>query len=232
MDKMKQWVALTVVGVIAVLAGGYMFLVSPKKSEAAELQSQAAQAESKNSQLQVRLEQLKAKNKQMPQFQAKLAKLSTQIPNNPALPALIRALTTAADNANVELVTMSPTAPAPYQAPVGAGAGHPTAAGAGAAVGGGGAAAPSAGSLQVITLSLSVAGGYFETENFFNQLEGLTRALKVTGFQMAPGANPMKPTAIGGGAQEDGRTLATSITVSAFMSPSVAPAPAALSPAK
>jgi hypothetical protein len=83
------------------------------------------------------------------------------------------------------------------------------------------------GSLQVIGLTLNVVGGYFETENFFNQLEGMSRALKVTGFSMAPGTNPMKASAAGGTTSAatgatDGRTLATAVTASVFMSPTTA----------
>ncbi len=37
MDKLKQWVALTVVGVLAIVAAGWFLLVAPKHSEADDL---------------------------------------------------------------------------------------------------------------------------------------------------------------------------------------------------
>jgi type II secretory pathway pseudopilin PulG len=42
MDKLKQWVVLTVVGCMAVLAAGWFLLISPKKAEAADLVAQTA----------------------------------------------------------------------------------------------------------------------------------------------------------------------------------------------
>lgn len=231
MDKMKQWVVLAVVGVLVVMVGGWMFLVSPKRSAAADLQSQASAADVRNTQLRSQLQMLQAQQKLMPKYEAQLAQVMTKIPDNPALPALIRSLTDAADKANVELVTMAPATPVDYQTSAGAAPAAVTAApvaGAPAAT-----AAPAAGAagLKVITLSLNVVGGYFETENFFNQIESISRALKVTGFTMAPGADPMKAGTTGASSNvDDGRVLTTTMTASVFMSPSTPAAPAAAAP--
>lgn len=199
MDKLKQWVALTLVGSLAILAAGWFLLVSPKRSEAADLNAQAADKQSANQQLESQLAILKAQAKQLPQQQAKLAAVAAKIPDNPALPALVRALTKAADDAGVELVSIAPSAPADLTAkpgaaaapaaPSAAAASTPTAAGAAAPA----AAAPGVGTLKSIGLSLNVVGGYFQVEQFLDRLEGLTRAFKVTGFTLAPGANPTKP---------------------------------------
>lgn len=230
MDKMKQWVVLAVVGALVVMVGGWMFLVSPKRSTAADLRSQADQADMHNRQLRSQLQVLEAQRKLVPKYDAQLAQIGAKIPDNPALPTLIRALTAAADKADVELLSVAPAPPAaflPANAP-GAVAAAPSAArpaGASTAAAAPAAAAPNA--LQMIALNLNVVGGYFETENFFNQLESLARALKVTGFQMAPGTNPMKQQTATAAAPQDGRTLATTITASVFMSPSTAPAAAA-----
>jgi len=99
----------------------------------------------------------------------------------------------------------------------------------------GAAPAPAAAPLEVISLSMNVVGGYFETERFFDQIENLSRALKVTGFTLAPGSNPVKPAAAGAGAPapaDDGRVLASSVTASVFMSLPSAPAPAVVAPVK
>ena len=242
MDKMKQWVALTVVGVLAIVVGGWMLLISPKKSEASDLKTQAEQVQTSNRGLEVQLATLKAQQKQMPQFQAKLAQLSAKIPNNPALPGLIRALSAAADDAGVELVTVAPSVPTAYQP-----AAAPAQVVAPTAKSGSTTSAPAqpraaapATLLQVINLNLNVAGGYFETEQFFDKLEKLTRAFKVTSFSMAPGANPVKPVAGTGGTTAptsatnlDGSSLLTTIAASVYMStPAAATAPAVVAPAK
>jgi Tfp pilus assembly protein PilO len=182
--KLRQWIAITVVVVIAIAAGGWFLLISPKNQEAADLRDQTTTQVSANSQLKTQLQVLKAQAKALPQQQAKLAAVAAKIPDNPALPALIRALTVAADDANVELLTLSPTKPAAVAAP------------APGAVTGVGAAAPvdtsSAGTLQQIGVSLSVVGGYFQVEQFLDRLESLSRAMKVTQVAMSPGTNPVK----------------------------------------
>ena len=191
MDKLKQWVALTVVGCLAVAAAGWFLLISPKRAEASDLRLQADQKTQANGALQTQIAMLKAQAKQLPQQQAKLAAVAAKIPDNPALPALIRALTNAADEAGVELVSLSPAPPAAV-APA-TSAATPVAAAAPAAAQPGAAAAPPAsiGTLQAINLSMNVVGGYFQVEQFFDRLENLTRATKVTAFTLAPGANPV-----------------------------------------
>ncbi len=237
MDKMKQWVALTVVGCLAVLAAGWFLLVSPKRADASDLRNQASGVEASNQGLQTKLAMLKAQAKQLPQYQAKLAQVAAKIPNNPALPSLIRALSAAADDAGVELLSVAPTPPVAYQGSASAPQHAPVSAAPSASSSSGGATLATAGAapaptLESIGLALSVAGGYFETERFFDSLESLTRALKVNGLTMAAGTNPMKqanantPSA----SQPNGDVLLTSINATVFMSPSTTLAAAPVKP--
>jgi type IV pilus assembly protein PilO len=249
MDKLKQWVALTVVAVLAIGAGAWFLLVSPKRSEAADLRTQAAGVDAESSQLRTQLQVLKALAKDLPKAQADLAKVAAKIPDNPALPALIRALTKAADEAGVELVALSPGRPtAVAQAKAGAVAPQPTPAAAGgtAPVATGSTAttpartaatttAAAAGSLQAITLTVDVVGRYFQVEQFFDKLENLTRAFKVTEFSMKPGVSPTAKVAkdsTGTAALKPATpsTLTTTITGSVYLATgrtSTAAAPAA-----
>ena len=219
MDKLKQWVALTVVGVMAVAAAGWFLLISPKRSEAASVRTQADQQVTTNSALQTQIQVLKSQAKQLPQQQARLAAVAAKIPDNPALPTLIRALSTAADDAGVELVSMSPGQPVPVApalaaAPV---AVAPAPAGASAPVARVRPAASSpAGSLQSIGMTLSVVGGYFQVEQFLDRVESLSRAMKVTAFTLAPGANPVKPALSQSTAGSAG-TLTATITGTVYM---------------
>ncbi|MCW2600799.1 MAG: hypothetical protein JWM02_2628 [Frankiales bacterium] len=215
MDKLKQWVALTMLGIIAIVVAGWFLLISPKRSEAAGIEAQAAQQTNANSALQTQIQVLKSQAKQLPQQQAKLAAVQAKIPDNPALPTLIRVLSAAADDAGVELVSMAPGQPTAVAAPVAA---------APVAAGGAAGAAPttattavasSAGALQSIGLTLNVVGGYFQVEQFLDRVESLSRALKVTGFTLAPGANPVKPAA--GQSSTDGSTLSAAITGTVYL---------------
>src|SRR4028119_460004 len=123
MDKLKQWVLFTVVGCLAVLAAGWFLLISPKKAEATDPVAQTAVQETTNDGLRTQLQVLKAQAKALPKKQADLARVATKIPDNPAMPSLIRALTTAATSAGVELISVTPGVPvaveaAPGTAPV------------------------------------------------------------------------------------------------------------------
>jgi type IV pilus assembly protein PilO len=223
MDKMKQWVALTVVGVLAVLAAGWFLLVSPKRSEAADVRTKVTAEQSKASSLQTQLAMLKTLAKNLPQQQAKLAAVAAKIPDNPALPALIRGLSAAADSAGVELTSLAPGQPAPVAAvttapatsarpgTAGSTGTSPTGATSAAAVG-----TAVAGTLQAIPLTVTVVGSYFQVEQFFDQVESLARAFKVTGFTLGQGNNPVKPPAASAPAN-DGRVLQASVTANVYM---------------
>ena len=224
MDKLKQYVVFTVLGCLVVLAAGWFLLVSPKRSEAADLRAQAESQVAANAQLQTKLTVLKAQAKDLPKQQAKLAAVAARIPDNPALPALIRALTTASTAAGVELVSVTPGAPAAAAAAAAQPVAAP-AAGA-AATGAPAAASSSAGQLASIPLTLSVAGGYFQVQQFLANLENLPRSMRVTGLTLAPGANPVKKPAAGATAPtaDDGRALVSTITGQVYMAANRPPA--------
>jgi type IV pilus assembly protein PilO len=243
MDKLKQWVLLTVVGCLAVLAAGWFLLISPKKAEATDLVAQTAAQEAANDGLRTQLQVLKAQAKDLPKKQADLARVATKIPDNPAMPSLIRALTAAATSAGVELVSVTPGVPVAVEAPVGA---APVAPAAAQAVPAPAAAAPAgpvvpgtapagapAGALATIPLSINVIGGYFEVSQFLADLEGLPRALRVTNLTLAPGTSPTAVVTAGAAtapAVPDGRTLTTTITGSVFLAANRPPAAAVVAP--
>ena len=160
-----------------------------------------------NAALTTQLTMLKAQAKDLPRQQAKLAAVAAKIPDNPAVPALLRALDKAADSADVELVSVAPSEPAPVQA-VGS---TPAAAAPGAAPAG------AAGGLSSITLTFNVVGGYFQVESFLDHLEGLTRAMKVTSFTLAPGSNPVKPGAGSTSTADSGKVLTGAITSQVYL---------------
>lgn len=223
MDKLKQWVALTVVGCLAVLAAGWFLVVSPKRAQADDLAAQATTEQSKNDSLQQQLAVLKSQAKPLPRQQARLAAVAAKIPDNPALPALIRALDAAAVAAGVELVSITPTAPTALTGAASATPVAPT----GTVIAPGkvpGVTSSATGTISSIGVSVNVVGGYFEVEQFLDGLESLPRAFKVTTFTAAPGSNPVKPGATTGAAAspvaapvQDGRALAATVTGQVFL---------------
>lgn len=111
MSVTRKWSLMAAVLVLAILAAGWFLLVSPKRGEAAELRTQTASQEEANDRLLQQLEVLKAQQADLPRQRARLAVLGTQIPNNPALPTLIRDLTKAGRKVGVSIDTMAPSVP-------------------------------------------------------------------------------------------------------------------------
>ena len=96
-------VALTGVVVLAVLAAGWLLLVSPQRAEAADAaRADRGPAATANATLRDQAA-LAPQAEDLPAQRAQLAAVPRKIPDNPALPALLRALTGQRRDAGVEL---------------------------------------------------------------------------------------------------------------------------------
>ncbi|HEV2889950.1 MAG TPA: type 4a pilus biogenesis protein PilO [Frankiaceae bacterium] len=182
MTKLRQLWLLTALASVAILAGGYFLLVSPKAGKAASLRDEAETQQQANTRLRAQIAQLNRQKKDLPRQQAELQKFAAKIPNNPALPALIRSLSDAADNAGANLYSMSPSTPTLVAATV------PTTAG--ATTGAKTAAAPATPALLPIAqipIALNVVGSYSEVSQFLSEIEGLPRAFLVTSIALTQG---------------------------------------------
>src|SRR5437764_14606565 len=122
MEKMRQWSMLTGVAVVVVFAAGWFLAVSPQRHHTADLRAQAASQQSANAQLLSQVDQLKQQKLGLPAQQRLLDQIAAKIPDNPAPPALIRELSSAATAAGVDLVSMAPSPPAAVTSTVGAAA--------------------------------------------------------------------------------------------------------------
>jgi len=231
MDKLKQWVTLSVVASVLIVAAGWFLAVGPKRAEAAELRLQAEEQLATNSSLETQLQVLRAQAKDLPKEQAKLAAVAAQIPADPALPSLVRALLEASERTGVDLVSVAPGAPelvvvALPVAPEAPAAGQ-SAPVEGAPVGPAEPVAGPAGQLANIPVAITVVGDYFEVQQFVAALETLPRALRVSDLTISPGASP---TDTGETSTEDGRSLSTQISGIVFMAANRPPAAAATVP--
>jgi Tfp pilus assembly protein PilO len=187
---------LTAVAVVAILAAGWFLLVSPKRGEASELQASTVSQKEANSRLQSQIEMLQAQQADLPKKRAELASIGRQIPDNPALPTLIRSLTAASRQVGVSLDSMSPAVPVPMvdpalTAPVAppsatSGTNESNTADATAEESTPAPAAPAAvpPSLYQVPLTVKMTGSFFELEQFISKLEGLKRSFLVTGFSL------------------------------------------------
>ena len=224
MDKLKQWLALSLLALLAILAGGWFLLIAPERSEAADLRSQAEAEQLTNDQLETQLEVLRAKAEELPEKQAELAEVARKVPAGPALPELVRALTAAAREAGVVLASVTPGTPVPLVADAPAvpaapveGAQTPAAPAPGTAA--------SSGGLSQVPLVLDVQGDFYETEQFLALLEELPRAVRVTSLVVQVGEDS---------ATSSRETLRSTVTASAYMTSAAAAsasAPSAAAPA-
>jgi Tfp pilus assembly protein PilO len=197
MTDTRKWSAIAAVLVVAIFAAGWFLLITPKHGEAASIKAKAVTQEQANAGLQQQIAVLQAQQESLPKQRAQLATFRTQIPDNPALPSLVRDLTAAGRKTGVTIDSIAPAQPsalvaAPAAAPVAAAPATGTSA-TGTTPNASVAAAPTR-TLYQVPLMLSVTGSYFELEQFVNALEKLHRSFLVSGFTLgkasAAGSSP------------------------------------------
>jgi Tfp pilus assembly protein PilO len=199
----RRWVLLSALAVVAVLAIGWIFVVSPVRGEAAELRAQTDGQRQANSDLEARIAMLAEQAEELPEQEQRLREISRRLPPDPDLATLIRRVQSVARRAGVEFVAVEPTTPAPLLAALpdgtqagGVAAGAPTPAPPAATAPAptpGDPADPAASSVEsvaelvyYIPLQIRATGKFFAIERFFNELEDLRRAFLVTGFTIEP----------------------------------------------
>jgi Tfp pilus assembly protein PilO len=208
MTATRKWSLIAAVLVVAIVAAGWSLLIAPKRSEAAGLRADAVARDTANAALVQKLEILKAQQADLPSKRARLATLARLIPDNPALPALVRGMTTAGNKAGVTVVSLEPEVPTPLVetlAPVAVAPADPstsessdtassdTASSDTASTAPAAPVAPPAPSLYQVPLKVVVTGNYFELEQFVDQVERSKRAFQVTGFTLEPPPGTTEP---------------------------------------
>ena len=111
MSRIQQWVAGTVVAVLAIVAAGWFLAVAPQKHKASSLGSQAASEEQSNAGLRNRVAALTAQMSAVPGEEASVAAIAAKIPADPELPSYVRALSTIASQTGVDLISIAPGVP-------------------------------------------------------------------------------------------------------------------------
>lgn len=147
--------ALAAAAVIILMIG---VLILPKASQVRAKQREVDQAQQQESVLRLQLQQLQAAAKDAPTNRKKLASLQAAIPPTADLPGLIRLLNTAAAQAGVDFMSVSPSTPT----------------------------ASADGKTSAIPTQITVVGGFFAVDQYLFQLETLPRATKVNSVQLSP----------------------------------------------
>ncbi|MFC6005839.1 type 4a pilus biogenesis protein PilO [Angustibacter luteus] len=171
MTKTRAWSAgAAVVGVLLIVAAWFL-LISPQRSEAASLRDEATQQSAANAQIKLKTQQLKAQFASLPARQAQLAEIKQQMPENPALPSLVRDLSKYADQAEVVLQSVAPSTPAPLTA-----AANTTTAGATSTTG-----------IEQIQTTVVATGSYAELTLYLQKLQSkMRRAVLVDNVALVP----------------------------------------------
>jgi Tfp pilus assembly protein PilO len=189
MTRRQELLALGAIALL-VTAAGFLLLIRPKQQAVAEARAdqRGAVAESQSLRDQITaLEALKAKQDSLRQ---ELRQARGEFPVTPALPGLLDALRETADQAGVDLSSVSPTPPK---------------------------ASTTVPGLAEIGVSVNVAGSYFQIEDYLSRLEDLVkgadpnrippRSLLVQSVTLSSGGNT--------GSAGSGATASTSGSASA-----------------
>jgi Tfp pilus assembly protein PilO len=219
----RGWSAATAVVAVLLTTAVWFLLISPARAEATATREQTVAAQSTNAELVVRLEQLEQQFVELPAKEAELAAVSAAMPEDGAIPELIRTVNAYAADTGVTLMSLAPGVP------VVAGA-DPAAVAPAAAVADGTAAPAPAAPTGPVTVSIplvtTVVGDYPGVRAFMQELQTGTRAHLVTDLSLtaeSPAqASGGKPTTRAGDV-----TMTVTGSVFALRDPSVAPSVAA-----
>lgn len=246
MSVTRKWSLLAAVLVVAIVAAGWFLLVAPKRTKAAELRDQTVSQQEANDRLLTQLAVLKQQQAELPQQRAELAVMRKQIPDNPALPTLIRNLTESGRKVGVSIdsmapavpvavVTAQPTAVTPVT-PTDTASTDSSSSSTDSSSGSTDSSSttgttttpvaptPAAPSLYQVPLTLDVTGSYFELEQFINKLEGLKRSFLVTGFTLGAAATDESATGDSTGSTGTGTgDLTLKLQARVFLAPPIAP---------
>jgi Tfp pilus assembly protein PilO len=161
----------------------YFVLWSPAQSKLSDVRKKQETARQDQDTLRAQLGRLQALQTQEPKFRSELARLQDSLPPDPRLPDFILQIQEAASLAGVQLLTLSPSLPAPYSPPslAGAGAAAPT------------TTTTGGGQLQSISVSITTTGMFFDIEDFMVRLEHLRRAMRIGNLTLSPLSAPTTP---------------------------------------
>ena len=183
----RDRIVVLVVITLAVLAGGWLFVVSPKRDKAAKLDSQVSAAETQLTSAESQLNAASAAQAKYQQAYASLVRLGKAVPASQEVPSLIYQLAQASERKNVEFSSVTTSATGS-----GSGASSSSPASASAAATGGFSAMP---------FTFVFTGDFTDLYHMFQQLNEFAvqtskgnlrvsgRLLTIQGVQLAPGTS-------------------------------------------
>ena len=168
MTVTRKWQIGAVLVVALIVIAGWFLLIAPQRASVADLEAQTQSQLDTNSSLETQKALLEQQYKDLPEKQAELAALQTQLPQSPELPSYVRQLQDISKKSGAALVSMTPAAAISMGAPATA---EDT------------ALAPDM--LAAMNVDLVVRGSFFEVTKFINDLETTPRYTLVGGMTIA-----------------------------------------------
>lgn len=219
--KPKYWRLIGIGVALLVVMVGYLVVMSPNRSEANALRESAASQVLANQQLRSRISLLKKQNEEIPDQLAALAEIEDKVPDNAAIPTLIRNITAAATDANVTMMGITPDQPVAMvvvtPATGDAAATDSTtddvtatdSSTSGDATGTDSATAATP-RIQRLPLTLTSCGSYAQLRTYLSNLEKLSRAMSI---------NHVTITKTGCDTSDQSDALSASVSASVFILP-------------
>lgn len=171
--------ATKIVGALVLLlvaAAAWLFVVGPETEDLAAARAEIQSTRDQNQVLAAQLQALEAQREELGPTRRTAARLAAKFPPTADQPGLFEAVTAAAVDAGIGpdgVTTLAPSAPL-------VGGTDPATGAVGAAPAGGGALAS-----QIVTVSIT--GGYDQTEQLLENLEQMERAYLISGVTIAGG---------------------------------------------
>lgn len=146
-----------------------VLLILPKTNEVKTVQTQVTTEQERTTTLQGQVDYLKSLEAQASKLRAQLKSLNIEVPPTADLPGLIHEVNSAADQAAVNLSSITPGSPS-------AAVSNP---------------------VSVVPLQLTVSGGFFSVEEFLYRIETLDRTAKVSSVSLTPDGGSSSDTSAG-----------------------------------
>lgn len=107
----RLWAVIGAAGTLAIVAFGWVLLISGEKSSRADLENQAADARAQTAVSRNKLRQLDQENRKLPEYKAQLAKLAKAVPAGASTAQFVRDMQKVSQQASVTITSINITPP-------------------------------------------------------------------------------------------------------------------------
>jgi type IV pilus assembly protein PilO len=148
-------VVLGVVGLVALLAAGYFFLLAPVRERIADLVQKKAKVSADVAKARAQVAEIERFRRELVELEKRLVLLQDRLPSEKETPSLYRALSSAAEQSGLGVSLFQPREAKPKDV------------------------------VNEIPITLAAEGSYHQLAKFFERVSGLPRVVTVNDFKMS-----------------------------------------------